>query len=82
VRETGRGKKKSTAYIGGLAGCCDVEVAIVELGRDVLVRAGARGIRTRQVGRKGWKRAPRGTSVNRRLGKGWVLLWQGRLGNL
>ena len=60
MRETGRGKKKSTAYIGGLAGRCDVEVAIVELGRDVLVRAGARGMRTRQVGRKGWKRAPGG----------------------
>lgn len=46
------------AYVGGLARRRDVEVAVVELGVDVLVRAGTRGMRRRQVGRKEWKRAP------------------------
>jgi hypothetical protein len=82
VHEGGRGKRKNTAYVCGLTRRHDVEVAVVELGGDVLVRAGTRRMRRRQVGRKEWKRAHRETSVSRRLGKRWVLLWQGRVGNL
>jgi hypothetical protein len=65
----GRGKRKNTAYVGGLTRRHDVEVAVVELGGDVLVRAGTRRMRRRQVGRKEWKRAHGETSVSRRLGK-------------
>jgi hypothetical protein len=57
-----KGKGKNTAYVGGLARRRDVEVVVVELGGDALVRAGTRGICRRLVERKQWKRAPGQTS--------------------
>jgi hypothetical protein len=69
VHERGRGEKKNATYIGGLARRRDVEVAVVELGGDVLVRAGTRGMGMRQVGRKERKRAPGGLSSVEDWGK-------------
>jgi hypothetical protein len=44
---------------GGPARRSDAEEAVVELGGDVLIRAGARGMRRRQVGRKRMEKSAR-----------------------
>ena len=54
-----RERGKITTYVGGLARRRDVEVVVVELGGDVLVRAGTRGMRKRE---KELKKAPGQTS--------------------